>query len=400
MNKYNCRTSSKETKKDVFQELLIATPAAFYLGIMSGTSLDGVDAVLAKINSAGQVKPLDCVSAPYTSALRKMLLELQSTGANEIHREHLAANALAMAYIQVAETLLAKAQLRAADITAIGAHGQTIRHQPSLLNGHAYTHQTLNAALLAEKLGIAVVADFRQRDVAAGGQGAPLVPAFHAQQFSSPTENRAVLNLGGIANLTLLPKGAGALLGFDTGPGNLLLDGWMQFSSGKSFDDGGSWGASGNCDAELLQVLLCDPYFQVVPPKSTGRDYFHLTWLKHQLGERKLKPEDIQATLMALTSLSVCKALKQYLPNVERLIICGGGANNTALISLLRANTVEVLGRSLAVDLSSAHGVQPQWVEGLAFAWLAWAHINKRPANVPAVTGAAGPRILGTFFPN
>ncbi len=367
---------------------------------MSGTSLDGIDAVLAKIKSDGQVQPLECVSAAFTPALREMLLQLQSTGTNEIHREHLAANDLAMAYVQVAETLLANAQLQAKDIAAIGAHGQTIRHQPSLLNGHAYTHQTLNAALLAEKLGIAVVADFRQRDIAAGGQGAPLVPAFHAQQFSSPTENRAVLNLGGIANLTLLPKAAGPVLGFDTGPGNLLLDGWIQSSVGKPFDDCGTWGASGVCDVELLQALLTDPYFQAAPPKSTGRDYFHLAWLKYRLASRKLKPEDIQATLMDLTSTSVCNALKQYLPDVERLVICGGGANNAALISLLRANAAELLGHDLAVDLSSAYGVQPQWVEGLAFAWLAWAHINKRPANMPAVTGAAGPRVLGAYYPN
>ena len=367
---------------------------------MSGTSLDGIDAVLAKISSDGHAEPLSAVSSPFAPALREMLFLLQSTGVNEIHREHLAANDLAIAYAEVVETLLAKAQLQAKDITAIGAHGQTIRHQPRLLNGHAYTHQTLNAALLAEKLGITVVADFRQRDLAAGGQGAPLVPAFHAQQFSSPTENRAVLNLGGIANLTLLPKAAGPIFGFDTGPSNLLLDNWIQINLGKPFDAGGSWGASGDCDAELLRVMLCDSYFQAAPPKSTGRDYFNLSWLERQLASRKLKPEDIQATLMALTCASVCNELKRFLPDVERLIICGGGANNTALISLLRANAVEVLGHSLAVDLSSAYGVQPQWVEGLAFAWLAWAHINKRPANVPAVTGAAGPRILGAYYPN
>ena len=367
---------------------------------MSGTSLDGIDAVLAKITEDGQAQPLDGVTAPFAPALREMLFQLQSTGVNEIHREHLAANDLAMAYAQVVETLLAKARLQASDITAIGAHGQTIRHQPNLPSGHAFSHQTLNAALLAEKTGIAVVADFRQRDLAAGGQGAPLVPAFHAQQFSSPNENRAVLNLGGIANLTLLPKAAWPIFGFDTGPSNLLLDSWIQTNLGKPFDEDGSWGASGNCDAELLRAILCDSYFQKMPHKSTGRDYFNLSWLEHQLVNCKLKPVDIQATLMALTCLSVCNALKQYLPDVERLIICGGGANNTALISLLRTKAIDMMGYQLAVDLSSAHGVRPQWVEGLAFAWLAWAHINKRPANVPAVTGAAGPRILGAYYPN
>lgn len=379
--------------------LAIATPAAFYVGIMSGTSLDGVDAVLAKIAEDGQTQPLECVSAPFAPALRQMLFELQSAGVNEIHREHLAANDLALAYAQVLETLLTKAQLQAQDIIAIGAHGQTIRHQPSLLNGHAYTHQTLNAALLAEKSGIAVVADFRQRDLAAGGQGAPLVPAFHAQQFNSTTENRVVLNLGGIANVTLLPKAGGSVMGFDTGPANLLLDSWIQTSLGKPFDEGGAWGASGRCDTTLLQAMIREPYFQQAPPKSTGRDYFHLAWLEYHLMGQKRKPEDVQATLMALTCATVSNTLKHYFPQIERLIICGGGANNTALISLLRANAVEVLGHSLAIDLSVDHGVQPQWVEGLAFAWLAWAHINKRPANLPAVTGATGPRVLGAYYP-
>jgi len=361
---------------------------------MSGTSLDGVDAVLAKIHSDGQVQPLECVSAPFTPALRETLFQLQSTGTNEIHREHLAANDLAMAYVQVAKTLLAKAQLQAKDIVAVGAHGQTIRHQPSLPNGHAYTHQTLNAALLAEKLGIAVVADFRQRDIAAGGQGAPLVPAFHAQQFSSPTENRAVLNLGGIANLTLLPKVAGPVLGFDTGPGNLLLDGWIQSSVGKPFDDCGTWGASGVCDVELLQALLADPYFQAAPPKSTGRDLFNEAWLGQHLSAcAPCAPVDVQATLTELTAWACAQALSLTAGNYRRLVVCGGGARNVFLMQRLAA-----LLHSVKVSTTQDWGVAPSDVEALAFAWLAQRTLQGQPASVPGVTGARGARILGAIY--
>jgi anhydro-N-acetylmuramic acid kinase len=372
-------------------------PHSLYIGLMSGTSLDGIDAVLAKIEATGEASLLDSVSAPFSLELRQALVGLQSPGPNEIHRENQAANALAMAYADVVRQLLAKAKLSPADISAIGAHGQTIRHQADLSNHLAYTHQTLNPALLAEFSGIDVIADFRSRDLAAGGHGAPLVPAFHAQQFATD-KNIAVLNLGGIANLTLLAKN-GEVKGFDCGPGNMLMDAWIAEQQGHNFDENGAWALQGAVNQSLLTRMLADRFFSKAPPKSTGRDDFHLEWLQKQIASDNINAEDVQATLLQLTVDSSLQAIASYAPQTQMIIICGGGARNIALLNLLKARAKAVFKNPLKILTSDVLGIDPQLVEGLAFAWLAWAHKEKRPANLPAVTGAKGPRILGACYP-
>ena len=363
---------------------------------MSGTSLDGIDAVLAKIGPNGETSAQAAVSAPFSPELRKTLFELQTPGANELHRERQAGNALSLAYAEAVSQLLKRGNLKPSDITAIGAHGQTIRHQPHL-GDMAYTHQTLNAALLAEKTSIDVVADFRSRDLAAGGQGAPLVPAFHAQQFSS-NENLAILNIGGIANLTLLPI-SGVVTGFDCGPGNMLMDAWITKHQENSFDESGNWALQGKVNEVLLKKMLSDSFFTKAPPKSTGRDDFHLNWLQEKIGNENYQAEDVQATLLHLTAHSALDALACHAPQTQKLSVCGGGARNTALINLLKVKAQYLLKNSLEITTSDSVGIDPQLVEGLAFAWLAWAHKERRPANLPAVTGAKGPRILGAYYP-
>ena len=371
---------------------------SLYIGLMSGTSLDGIDAVLASIEPNGLVSLKKAVSAPFSPELRHALTSLQTPGDNEIHRENQAANALALAYAGAVKQLLEKAKLQSSEITALGAHGQTIRHQAHLPYALAYTHQTLNAALLAEVSGIDVIADFRSRDLAAGGHGAPLVPAFHIQQFGSDTEERAVLNIGGIANLTLLPT-TGEVRGFDCGPGNLLMDAWILHQQGHHFDRDGNWAMEGKVNQALLNRMLADPFFSKTPPKSTGRDDFHMAWLAEKIGDNNIDPKDVQATLLHLSAHSALEALSRYAPNTQRLIVCGGGAKNIALMNLLKAKTEQFFKNSPLITTSEFVGINPQWVEGLAFAWLAWAHKEKRPANLPAVTGAKGPRILGACYP-
>ena len=371
-------------------------PYYLYIGLMSGTSLDGIDAVLAKIGANGETSAQMAISSSFSPELRQALLELQSPGPNELHREKQAGNALALAYAEAVSQLLKKANLQPSNIAAIGAHGQTIRHQPHL-GDMAYTHQTLNAALLAEKTGIDVIADFRSRDLAAGGQGAPLVPAFHAQQFKS-SENLAILNIGGIANLTLLPNG-GEVTGFDCGPGNMLMDAWVAKHQGTSFDENGNWALQGKVNEVLLKEMLSDSFFAQAPPKSTGRDDFHLTWLQEKMGDDVHNPEDVQATLLHLTAHSALEDLVRHAPQTEKLIVCGGGARNNALMNLLKVKAQHLFKKPLEIITSDSAGIDPQLVEGLAFAWLAWAHKEKRPANLPAVTGAKGPRILGACYP-
>lgn len=374
----------------------MSKPHSLYIGLMSGTSLDGIDAVLAKIGSNGEASALDAVSTSFSTELRKALFELQSPGPNELHREKQAGNALALAYAEAVNQLLQKTNLQASDITAIGAHGQTIRHQPHL-GDMAYTHQTLNPALLAEKTGIDVIADFRSRDLAAGGHGAPLVPAFHAQQFVE-NKNLAILNIGGIANFTLLPKD-GQVTGFDCGPGNMLMDAWIHEHQGNAFDENGNWALQGKVNEVLLARMLTDPFFTKAPPKSTGRDDFHLGWLQEKLNGENFICEDVQATLLHLTAHSALEALARHAPQTQKLIICGGGARNHALINLFKVKSHHFFKQPLEITTSDSAGIDPQLVEGLAFAWLAWAHKEKRPANLPAVTGAKGSRILGACYP-
>ncbi len=358
---------------------------------MSGTSLDGVDGVL--LDSAAGAKPRVRAHAAraFPAALRQALLALNTSGPDELHRGALAAQQLAELYADVVAALLRDTGLKAGDIRAIGAHGQTVRHRPEL----GYTVQLGAPALLAERSGIAVVADFRSRDVAAGGQGAPLVPAFHRAVFAEPGADVAVLNLGGFANLSLL-FADGRTLGFDTGPGNVLLDHWAQRHTGQAFDAQGAWAASGAVQADLLRQCLADPYFARPAPKSTGRDDFHANWLDRQLARlpQPPAPQDVQATLSALTAHSVADALQRAMPGVSRLLVCGGGARNADLLRRLQT----ALG-PVSCSLSDTQGIPAEQVEAAAFAWLAQQALQGLPGNLPAVTGAAGPRVLGALYP-
>ena len=351
-----------------------------YIGLMSGTSVDGVDAVLADF-ADNRVKTLGYVHLPFAPALREALQGLMQSGPDEVERAGDASVALGKCYAEAVSALLVKTGMKAEQVAAIGAHGQTIRHRPE----RGFSTQLNASAHLSELTGISVVADFRSRDVAAGGQGAPLVPAFHAAVFSG-AEPRAVVNIGGIANVTLLPVQGSSdpVRGFDTGPGNTLLDAWCERHTGKSFDDGGAWSASGKIDETLLEVLLAEPYFALAPPKSTGRELFNLNWLDAKLAARPaMPPVDVQATLVALTARSIAKAVEG-----RACYICGGGVLNAALLRWLpHAQSTSVLG------------VDPMQVEALAFAWLARQCYASAPGNVPEVTGAKGPRILGAVYP-
>ena len=330
----------------------------------------------------------------FDAALRGELLALNAPGPDELERAARAGIAIARAYAAVVRALLERTGLAASSARAIGAHGQTVRHQPEA-SGGGYTIQLLNGAALAELSGIDVVCDLRSRDVAAGGQGAPLVPAFHADRFGARGEARAVLNLGGIANLTLL-HADGRVGGFDCGPGNVLLDVWAGRQRGMAYDDAGRWAASGTVDAALLQQLLAEPYLQRTPPKSTGRDLFHAGWLDAQLARagRSLALADVQATLAELTARAAADALKRHLGDAQRLIVCGGGAFNRHLLDRLAA-----LLPHARVQTSDEHGLPAQQVESVAFAWLAREFMQRRPGNRPEVTGAAGSRLLGCLYP-
>ncbi len=368
----------------------------FYIGIMSGTSLDGIDGVLARWPSSGAGRPevLAHVHRPFDPSLHDALLALNRSGPDEIHRAALASNALALDYAAVVAALLQAAGAGPERIQAVGAHGQTVRHRPGGFDGIGYTVQLLNGALLAERTGVDVVCDLRSRDVAAGGQGAPLVPAFHAACFTTPGEDVAVLNLGGIANLTLLPA-VGPVLGFDTGPANLLMDLWCREHLGRPFDAGGAWAAGGRVDEPLLVRFLAEPFFAQPPPKSTGRDLFDAEWLASRLPTPQPAAQDVMATLAELTARTVAEALERHQAGTRRLWVCGGGAFNTHLMRRLAA----LVGSDAEVASTAGAGIPPDQVEALAFAWLARAFVESRPGNLPAVTGAAGPRILGALYP-
>lgn len=366
---------------------------AHYIGLMSGTSLDGIDGVLVDEGVSLPVRAH--VQHPLAAALRRELSALNEAGENELHRAALAANAIAQGYAGVVADLLCQASLKAADVRAIGAHGQTVRHRPGAFDSVGYTLQLLNGALLAELTGIEVVCDLRGRDLAAGGQGAPLVPAFHAERFGDPERDIAVLNLGGIANLTLLPAGR-PVSGFDCGPGNLLLDLWCQQHIGEPFDRDGAWASTGQSLSPLLRVMLADAYFGLPPPKSTGRDHFHRAWLERAVACLPLPPAapDVQATLLELTARAACESLERHAGGTQTLVVCGGGAFNGALLTRLRA-----LLPSVEVLVSDALGLGAEQVEAAAFAWLAKARVSGAPGNLPEVTGARGPRVLGVIHP-
>jgi anhydro-N-acetylmuramic acid kinase len=414
----------------------VKAAGGIYAGLMSGTSLDGVDAVLAQWRDEPPGRsPTQACEAPksrprelafihldFDAGLRRELLALNQAGANELHRAALAANALAEVYGQAVQELVRAAGLQPQDVSAVGAHGQTVRHRPHLLLDHAapanslipaagatlgtgYTIQLLNGALLAERCSVDVVCDFRSRDVAAGGHGAPLVPAFHAACFAQAGRDVAVLNLGGIANWTLLPAaGASGVRGFDSGPGNMLIDAWCQRHRSMAYDAGGQWAASGQVDAELLTHLLSEPFFVLAPPKSTGRDLFNSAWLDARLqwsgryspsalDHSEALQANVAATLTELTAQSVAQALLRHGPTAREVLVCGGGGYNDFLMARLRHN----LPATVVVQSTAAAGIAPEKVEAVAFAWLARELVENRPGNLPAVTGARGLRLLGAL---
>jgi anhydro-N-acetylmuramic acid kinase len=357
-----------------------------YVGLMSGTSLDGVDAAVVEIREE-TCRLIHAIFQPFDTGLRHELLTLNQAGHNELLRSSIAGNLLASRYASAVQALLNEAKLSAPAISAIGCHGQTIRHRPDL----GFTLQIGNAALLAELTGITVIADFRNRDIAAGGQGAPLVPAFHAAAFRTTQHNRVIVNIGGISNLTWLPA-TGAVTGFDCGPGNLLLDGWTQQHLGSPFDRDGAWAASGKLIPELLRSMLEYTFFSAPPPKSTGRDMFHLEWLQAFLSSH-YAPQDVQATLLELSAHAIVDAIRRHCKEADEIFLCGGGAHNMAL----RKRLAEMLA-PLPLTLTDELGIGTDWVEATAFAWLAFRTRHGLPGNLPEVTGARGPRVLGAIY--
>jgi anhydro-N-acetylmuramic acid kinase len=363
--------------------------SSLYIGLMSGTSLDGVDGVLADFSGRG-IRTLHAAFTPFPAELRNELMALQAACENELEREALAANALARCYADCVRQLLAQAP---GPVRAVAVHGQTIRHRPEL----GFTRQTNNPALLAELTGVDVIADFRARDIAAGGQGAPLVPAFHEARFGKPKTVRVVVNIGGIGNISVL-HGDGRVNGFDTGPGNVLMDLWVARHTGKPYDEDGAFAASGKVDQQLLEILLDEPYFRQPPPKSTGRDLFHADWLDAKLSQRPgLAPADVQATLTRLTAVTIARAIQDATAGqpAQAVYVCGGGAYNGVLLRDIEA----ALGGDIPVSSTEELGVAPNRVEALAFAWLGYRFMRRQPGNLPAVTGAAGLRVLGALYP-
>ncbi|WP_137888886.1 anhydro-N-acetylmuramic acid kinase [Pseudomonas sp. 2FE] len=359
-----------------------------YLGVMSGTSLDGLDIALLEQNDHPTL--LATHYLPMPTELRAELLALCVSGPDELARAAIAEQQWVELAAQGIETLLHQAGLQPSDIRAIGSHGQTVRHEPA----RGFSIQIGNPALLAELTGISVVSDFRRRDVAAGGQGAPLVPAFHQALFDDGRSRRAVLNIGGFSNLSLLEPDQ-PVRGFDCGPGNVLLDAWIQRQQGQSFDRDGAWAASGQVAPLLLQALLSDPFFQTQGPKSTGRELFNQGWLdRHLANLPAFALEDVQATLLEMTAHSITDALKAAQKDTEQLLVCGGGAHNGALMARLAH-----LLPACKVSSTADYGVPPDWVEAMAFAWLAHCCLEGIPANRPSVTGASGLRVLGAIYP-
>lgn len=371
-----------------------------YIGLMSGTSVDGVDGVLASVQdgTAGGLHLLASAYHPFDAGFRAEAMALQTPGDNEIHREALLGNQLAHHYAACVTQLLAAAGVAPAQVRAIGAHGQTIRHRPQ----SGYTRQTSNPALLAELTGIDVIADFRSRDIAAGGQGAPLVPAFHQAMFAHPGHQRVVANLGGICNISILDGLHGqdsAVCGFDTGPGNMLMDAWIGRHQGLAYDRDGGWAMQGAVHAGLLAAMRSEPYFTQPLPKSTGRDLFDQAWLDAVLVPfAGITAVDVQATLAALTATTLADAIARHAPQATTVYGCGGGTCNSYLMEQI-ASALGALGHPAIVTTTAALGVSPGHVEALAFAWLAQRFVRRAGGNVPAVTGARGQRVLGALYP-
>lgn len=361
----------------------------YYIGMMSGTSLDGIDVALVK-STGNAFSLLETHFSPYPGALKATLLTLHTPSNNELEVAQVTANEVTKLYASAVDALLRKANINAQDVEAIGCHGQTIRHRPEL----GFTLQIVNSALLAELTNITVVSDFRSRDIAAGGQGAPLVPAFHQAVFGSPTKNRAIINIGGIANITYLPID-GDVLGFDSGPGNMLLDYWTQLKTGKPYDANGEWASTGVVHSTFLTDILSEPFFTMPPPKSTGRDLFNADWLQQHILYPHCKPEDIARTLVALSAESIYQAAKLHCGTVDEVYLCGGGAHNQLLF-----DSLSTLFDDTPVAKTDALSIDADWVEAAAFAWLAKQTLKLLPSNLPSATGASGLRILGAIYPH
>jgi len=363
-----------------------------YVGLISGTSADGIDAAVVEFDDgdAGHCRLVAAHTFPWAPVLRARLVALGQGGdvgsLDELGELDVR---VALAFAAAANGVLKEAGVDASRVRAIGSHGQTVRHRP-----HAefpFTMQLGDGSRIAELTGITTICDLRRRDIAAGGHGAPLLPALHATLLASNDESRAVLNLGGIANLTLLPAGAGAVRGFDCGPANALLDAWCERHTGQCYDADGTWAASGRVDQALLRRLLDEPWFTLPPPKSSGREQFQLGWLSARLSGHE-DAADVQRTLLELTAASASDALLAQQPGTRRLLACGGGVHNPLLMKRLAARLPGVV-----VESTAAHGVDPDFIEAMGFAWLARETLAGRPGNLPAVTGARGPRILGAI---
>ncbi len=365
---------------------------ALYIGLMSGTSMDGIDAVL--VDLAGAAPSLRAShSHPYPDKLRTELAALTTPGENEIDRMGQLDIRVGRCFAEAVNALLEVSNCPTESITAIGSHGQTIRHRPGFTV--PFTLQIGDPNTISQGTGITTVADFRRRDMAAGGEGAPLVPAFHEVVLRSHQRNRVILNLGGIANITWLPAdSASTIVGFDTGPANVLLDQWIEHQLGKCYDQDGALAASGRVDQKLLNQLLQEPYFQRDLPKSTGTDHFNLKWLEAHPQAHELSVETVQSTLVELTAVSVTQAVTRHCPQANEMLVCGGGVHNRFLLSRLRAHA----GR-MKVTSTADVGVDPDWIEATAFAWLAQRTLKQLPGNLPSVTGASQPVILGGIYP-
>lgn len=358
------------------------------LGLIAGTSADGIDAAIIDCNTRA-TKLISCLSTPYQTPLRARILRARSKHAIAVEELGSLDLAIADAFAATALALLERNGLKPKDIRALGSHGQTIRHRPDLST--PFSLQLGNPSRLAQQTGIDVVADFRAKDIANGGQGAPLVPLFHQALFAIPTETRGILNLGGIANLSLLDKQTDQpKLGFDTGPANTLLDAWYEHHHEGQYDNQGQWAAGGTVDSLLLSELLAEPYFRESPPKSTGQELFRLEWLPKRIQD--LSPQDVQATLLELTALTIRDALRNWMPGCQRLLVCGGGVHNITLIRRLRA-LIEI-----PIEATSAYGIDPDCVEAAAFGWLASRCLAGLSGNAPAATGAKAKCILGGIY--
>lgn len=377
----------------------------YYIGLMTGTSVDSLDAALVQLPEDGSLRLINTHAIPLADAIREHVKALTTTGNHEIESLRFLDEAIAQYACQAVHEICEKSGIATDLITAIGSHGQTVRHYPGSPTSSGFSLQVGDPNIIAETTGITTVADFRRRDIAAGGQGAPLVPAFHRAAFQTSTEDRVILNLGGIANITYLPANGilaseGTVLGYDTGPANTLLDGWCWKHTGKRFDQDGQWARSGSCDTTLLQLLLSDPYFAKNHPKSTGRETFNLTWLDQALLQlddthrQGLSAVDIQATLLELSVVSICNEIDKIDTHRQASIYaCGGGANNALFMQKLNERMIK---RNVAT--TQTLNMHPNWVEPIAFAWLAKQTIDRKPANLPSATGAKKDVILGGVY--